>query len=64
MHPDRPTDRQMDRQTAQILQSPFSKDEGLIMLFRNSRIKFPEIIWLDCEPYEKESIPEKGTPLT
>ena len=41
----------MDRRTGLILQGPFHKDGGLIMLFGNSRIKFSEIVWLDSESY-------------
>ena len=49
----------MDRRSGLILQGPFHKDGGLIMLFGNSRIKFSEIIWLDSESYGKNQYMEK-----
>ena len=41
-----------------MLQDPFCRDGGL-MFFRNLRIKFSEIINLDCEPYGKNQCKEK-----
>ena len=48
---DRQTDKQMDRWPGLMLQELFHKDGGLIMFYRNLRIKLSKIIWLDCEPY-------------
>ena len=47
---DRQTDGQMNR-TAFI--GPFHKDGGLILFFRNLRVKCSQFIWVDCEPYGK-----------
>ena len=58
-HTDRQTDRLMDRQTELILQDQFHKDGRLIMFFKNSKIKFSYIIWLDCEPYGKNQYKKK-----
>ena len=55
----RPKDRQMDRRKGLIIQDPFHKNKGLIMFFQNSRVKLPYIIWLDCEPYEKNQYEKK-----
>ena len=41
----------MDRWTGLMLQELFRKDGGLIMFYRNVRIKLSKIIWLDCESY-------------
>ena len=49
----------MGRRTELILYDPFRKDGGLIIFFGISRIKFSEIIWLDCEPCGKNQYKTK-----
>ena len=39
-------------------------NEGLLMFFRNSRIRLFKISWLDCAQLWKESRQEKGTQST
>ena len=44
------TSTAMDRWTRLILLDTYRKDGSSIMLFGDSRIKFAQIMWLDCEP--------------
>ena len=56
----RQTERKGDGQTNRNdFLGPFPKDGGLIMFLGNSRIKFSEIICLDCKPYGKNQYKKK-----